>query len=660
MGPLPLPVVAGVLRHKAAAAALWAGAFAVGLAPATDGDVWWHLAAGREMVRTRSLLAVDPFSVGAGGRPWVDVHWLFQLGAYGLFCVGGLAALVVAKCLFIATGTLLLAHAVKQQSGSRAALAFSAVVLAALFAARSLLLLRPVVVTLLFLAMFFVLLERFRREPRLAVLLPLPLLQIVWSNCQGLFALGPVLVGAYLIGGWAGDSARGQRSGRSPAVILLLCLLLCVAACGVTPYGLSAISLPSKLLGRLVPGGDNVYAENVVENVPPLSHDLAGAFWHLKWFLACLALGFVLAGRRVVFAHALIVVAFVFLALIGNRNVLLLYWMATPIAVMSAWPGARRILAISRRKRATWALLRSASVVAGGALLLFPLRAAWGEPSIARPAPLRAPVESARLLATGPGAGTIFAADEYGGYLIWSLYPRYRPFMDTRLILRSPSEFAEYLDVVDRPEHFDAFQKSHGFDYVILPVAYPDRYLGLIAHLYASPQWELVFADGAETLFAWRDASRIGRGADGGLGRWNLGSRATTDRTLASLAAQYSGSPPLHDAARVGLATLDVAVGEIAEAERVLSTSSSPEARLLLARCRLAAGDLPGAQALGERSLQDDGDDVRGLNLLAVVSLRRGQPGTAITFLRRSLAADPYDPEAERILSSLEKHVDSP
>jgi hypothetical protein len=645
-------------------AALFGGAFVVGLAPASDGDLWWHLAAGREILAKRSLLTVDSFSVSATGRPWVDVHWLFQVAAYGVHCVGGLTALVVAKCLLVALGASLLGRAVEREAGSRAAFSFAAIFLAALFAARSLLLLRPVLVTLVLLALFFLQLERFRRDGRWLALLPLPVAQIVWANCQGLFPLGLALVGAYLLGNWANtrsavasqpvpEMSRAHASppwDRTGNRALTVTLLLCALACCATPYGLHALFLPLELLGRLLPGHGNVYAANVVENAPPLAPEQALAFWHLKWFFGFLVVSFALAGRRLVLAHALLVTALTLLALLCNRNVLLLYWIATPIAVMSAWQGARRSLALARRRRSTWVLARWGSGSALVALLVLLFATAWIEPALARPAPFRAPIDSARILGGRPGRGTIFAADEYGGYLIWNLYPRYRPYIDTRLVLRTPAEFAEYLDVVDHPDRFDDFQRTHGFDYVVLPVTYPDRYLGLIGHLYSSPQWKLVFGDGSETLFARRE--------NAGFDSSDMGSPSTTDRLLGSMEERFGNSPHVRDASRLGLATLDITLRQFGEAERVLAPISSPEARALRARSRLAAGDLLEAKSLGERLLKEDGGDVRSLNLLALVSLRLGEPKPALTFLRRAVAADPFDLEAERILSSLEEHAD--
>ena len=49
-------------------------AFLAALGPIADGDIYWHLAAGRRMLQDHALLRVDPFTLSAAGRPWIDVH----------------------------------------------------------------------------------------------------------------------------------------------------------------------------------------------------------------------------------------------------------------------------------------------------------------------------------------------------------------------------------------------------------------------------------------------------------------------------------------------------------------------------------------------------------------------------------------------------------
>jgi hypothetical protein len=635
------------------------GAFVVGLAPVADGDLWWRLAAGREIVRTHALLTVDPFSSGALGRPWIDVHWLFQLAAFGVHAWGGLTALVLGKCALVAAGALVLLGAVGRGAGARARLPFVLVLLAALFAARGLLLLRPVIPTLVLLAIFFSRLERFRVESRPALLVPLPLLQIVWANVQGLSMLGPALIAAYAVGEFAERfTSRAHVGGDRATRALLLTLVLCVAACGVTPFGFGALLLPFKLLLRLAPATGNVYASNVAENVPPFVVDrfAPGQFAHLSWYLGLTALALV-AARRIVLAHLLVLLGLVALALAANRNVLLLYWLGTPITIITVTPALRRAAIAWRRKLRGRAVARAGRWSATAALvgvLALASTAAAREPSLASPAPWRAPVQSARVIAARAattedvGGGSIFAADQFGGYLIWTLAPRYKPYMDTRLVLRSADEFAEYLAIVDEPTRFDAWEERHPTDYVVLPVGYPDRYLGLVAHLYASARWTLVYTDGAEVLFARREA------APANVAGIDLASAATIDGLRAGVETRFAGAPALAEAGRLQLATLVLAVGQPAQAERALAGAGSPDAEALRARCRLAAGDLDAAARTAEALLARDADDVRSLDLLAVIAARRGDATKAVALLRRALAVNPFDVEARRILETWE------
>jgi hypothetical protein len=653
-------------RERALAAVFAIGAFAAGIAPVADGDLWWHLAAGREMVRTHSFLRVDPFSVTAGGRPWIDVHWLFQVGSYGVYCLGGLMGVVLAKCALVAVGALLLRATVVRAVGRGAGTFFATAFLVALYGARQLLLVRPVVVTLIFTAVFFMQLELYRRERRPRDLVLLPIAQVAWANFQGLFALGHAIVGAYALGTVLGSRVGGPSAWmerpRSPQpdratrvkseLTLPLVLLLCVLASCATPYGLNGVLLPIKLLARLVPVHGNVYSANVAENIPPfaLHEATASQFWHLKWFLGFLLVSLCTAGRRVPLAHWLVAAGLAILALMGNRNVLLLYWLGTPIAIINLWWGTRRLRAGVRRwsARGRVAWLRFAPLTAVLALVAV---AAIREPNLAQAAPFRTPALSAQIVEQRPGRGTIFAADEYGGYLIWSLFPRYRPYMDTRLILRTATEFADYLALAEHPGRFDALQREQAFDYVILPVGYPDRYVNLVAHLYSSKDWKLIFTDGTETLFAKR--------SPGDAGGWDLGLRQTSDSIVSALERRFAESPRVREAALLQLATLDVAVQEFGEAERVLDATSSSEGEGLRARARLASGDLAGAQESAEKRLVENADDVRSLDVMAMVLLRRGQARPALSLLRRALVANPFDSEAEQILSSLEQHVDS-
>jgi tetratricopeptide (TPR) repeat protein len=343
----------------------------------------------------------------------------------------------------------------------------------------------------------------------------------------------------------------------------------------------------------------------------------------------------------------LLVLAFFALALTANRNVLLFFWVALPIAVTNAAPHLAALTAGGRARVPAIAWALACATTAG--LLVFALTR---ETRLDQPAPFRVPAESARRIGEDPGEGRIFCADHYGGYFIWTLHPRAAPYLDTRLVLRTADEYAEFLALLEQPDRWEDFSRRHPFDHAALPTDYPDRYLPLAAHLYRSADWRLVYTDGTESLFR-HDPDHRHPAVD-------LGARATTDRILAEQHRRYP-RPEVAEAARRQLARLDLALGHPEECLYVLSPLTvDPIAQALAGRCHLQIGDLTAAEATGRRLLERDPDSIAGFDLLALVALARGDLAGGIGWLRKALAADPYDPEARAILDQLEAQANQP
>ncbi len=486
--------------------------FLATLTPASDTDLWWHLAAGREMLARGSFLTSDPFTLSAAGRPWIDLHWLFQLSVYGIYQWFGLTGLVVAKALLVTAGALVLL-AVVERGTTAAAVARPLFVLAmgaAMFFARHLVLVRPVVFTLVFLALFVWLLEGFARGDNPRRLWWLPVLQVIWVNSQGLFALGPAVILCYAVGGALGQRLGTRELPERGARRLFAVTALCLAVCLLTPYGVAGLLLPIKLLLRLAPSDSNVFSANIAENVPPwvLQRSAPGLMAPFHWALGLVGASFIVARRQVLIGRTLLVLAFAGLALLANRNVLLFFWLATPIAVLNVAPALARVLDGLAARGRTGAVKYGGAAAAltgfAGLLALIGVARAH-ETAIAQPAPFRVPAAAVQHLPAQPPAGRagrVFTADHYGGYLTWALYPRYLPFIDTRLVLHTGDEYEEFLGLLDNPERWDEWQRRQQFDHVLVPSAFPDRYLGLIRHLAASPDWRLVFTDGTQVLFS--------------------------------------------------------------------------------------------------------------------------------------------------------------
>jgi hypothetical protein len=697
----PIKIAAGADADRwrpAVFAAVFVGALLVALGPIADGDIYWHLAAGREMLRRRAVLRVDPFTASAFGRPWVDVHWLFQLAVAMVYRAAGFVGLTVVKAVMVAAGAVIATRAAERSGGAAARGACAVTLLGLLFLARHLLPLRPVMVTLLFIAIFIHTLEAQRAAGARRALLWLPAVQVIWVNCQGLAPLGPALVASYLAGAWLARALarrRGEDAPSAPLGPLGVALGLTLLASCLTPYGLDALALPARLLARLAPGRDNVFGAAIAENVPPLvlARTAPEQIGHFRWVLLGLGLAFAVVRPRVHPAHALVLLGFAGLALLANRNVLLFYWVAAPLAATALapraaerWSALTSVLASARPRAPRWLarLATRARAHLAGAALAAALAAELGlaglalgrESRLGAPTPFHFPIESARRLAALGAAGPIFAPDQAGGYLTFTV-PALRPYIDTRLVLHTGREYADYLALFDDPARFDALAAAQGFRYVVLTTAYPDRYLGLVAHLAASAAWRLIDTDGFEVLFASARAKEEEGGGGGGDGKGRgcgdgggcgaranaaiaLDQRATIDAIIAELGARFGARPEVYAAARLNLARTLIVVGQPGQAEYVLSSLDTRAAALLRARGRFATGALASAESLTRILLLQDPRDTRSLTLMAELALAGGSADDGRRWLRQALEADPYDPEARSILAGLEAAAPPP
>lgn len=615
------------------------GAALLSLGPIADGDIYWHVAAGAEMLRRGELLRTDPFTLAAAGRVWVDVHWLFQLAVALIERGFGYVGLAIAKALAIAAGAAVATAAAERGGGEPGRDFCGAALLLLLFLARHLVPIRPIVVTLLLIAVFVLLLERARIDVGTVTarraLIALPLLQLIWVNCQGLAPLGPALVGCYVVGVAAAPPVGGSRRDAIP---LALALAACLLASLASPYGLDAVRLPLRLLARITPGHDNVFSAAIAENIPPfvLARTAPEMTGHIVAVLIAVAAAFALLRPKLHPAHALVLFLFGVLALMANRNVVLFYWVLAPVMSIALAP---RLSTLFWRPPARLAL----GAIMAGALAMGSVAFAREAP-IGSPTPFHFPTESARMLVRLGAQGPVFAPDQHGGYLTATV-PGLRPYIDTRLVLHTADEYEAYLALYDDPSRFDALDAREHFRYVVLTTAYPDRYLNLVAHLAGSPAWKVLYTDGAEVLF--------GR-ADGPGTVVDIAARSTVDAIAEDLSRRYARQPDVAMNAQINLARLLVVVGQPASALRVLDRLDSRAAAELRARAHFAAGQFAAAEALARVLLQTRPHDPRCWALLADLAWARHDFREARAHLGRALAADPYEPEARTLLERLD------
>jgi hypothetical protein len=507
--------------------------------PITDSDIFWHLAAGREMVAHKKFLSTDPFAYTLLSPAWIDLHWLFQIICYGLYTIGAERALLLFKfaCVGCTAALLCLTHRNVRYT------LFCAMLIPLLFyRVRYLVDVRPVLVTMLLIAAYVLLFERALLTGKKRLLWWCIPLQILWTNCQGLSMIGLFIIGAY----WTESAVRFFRHKANKPLLETAVFLSCVASCLINPYGVSGLLLPFKLLSRITPGIKNIYSLNIAENVPLFSLSRFEAGYRTAVIItAVITLGlFILNKKKLRLVHVVLFIGFFCLSCAAVRNVTLYGIIVVPIisyyaASEDLWkgfnalrPNVRRLSSITACISALFMLLipvyRHAVIVA----LYPPYRLL---------SPFRFPEKITGYLKHSPIPGNMFNDIRYGGYLIWHLYPEKKVFIDTRLVIRPPEFFAEYLALSYYPELFAHVAEKFNITHVILPSALFSCHVKLIKWLYDSGNWRLESTDGASVLFVRSDVARA-PGLD-------LSDTAAAKIIADSIGAQWKDSPAVRSEA---------------------------------------------------------------------------------------------------------------
>jgi len=473
------------------AAAVWLGWFSPEI---SDTDFWWHLKTGQYLVDTHRLPVPDPFAyttaaAGASAYPGeartryfnLTHEWLAQTIFYEVWRIGGFAGMVLFRAALLACFCGIVGMVAWRRCGGfyRGFLAaFAAAGVASQFAVD-----RPFLITFLLLALSVALLEWRPRAPWALWLLP-PLM-LVWANCHGGYVLGWIVLGAY------SGEAVFLRWRDKPVPDERGLWLACAAAILLSSANPNGFRIPLVLAD---------YRASFLQ-----SHLLEWAplrLWPIEWPAALLFAGaatLVWARQRVRPVDWLLFVAFAAAALSASRNAILLGLIA-PIVLASYLPAWQRPLP----RRTHWAAAAALAAWLGVGIdrgSFFQLRVN----------PWKWPSGAAGFLLAHSITAPMFNTYEYGGYLMWRLWPQERVFIDGRAL--NESAFHDYARILynhDASDGPDAQQLLDRYGVQVLVMngfEYVNGTLYLLAPALADPHepvWKLVYSD-AQAMVLMRD-----------------------------------------------------------------------------------------------------------------------------------------------------------
>jgi hypothetical protein len=441
--------------------------FAMAVRTAVDTDMYWHLRTGQYILDTRSVPAADPFSSTALGTPWVDVHWLSQVVLYVTYALANYAGL---SLLVAALVVVAFVFVWKQMSGGVFLRAFILIIAAAtsgaVWTARS------QMATFVFTAAVGYLLYLYKWK-QIDRLWALPIIFVVWANMHGGYIAGFMLIGALL----AGEVVNRVLSsiGRSESAIsnpqsailtwpswrkLLIITSISVLVLLINPFTIGTWLLPLKTVNI------GVLQDFIQEWQSPNFHELFQQ--PMVWLLLLTLVVIGWSGRKLDATDAVTVALFAYITFLARRNIGLFALVCAPVLSRHAdalWQqtrwGTRRL---SRGQPIlNWALLIVIALAAAVkiAVPLLPVTLAKAEQDIL-------PLGAVSWIERNHPSREMFNSYNWGGYLLWRLWPQYPVYADGRTDVYDDKFLREYMSVTLAQDGWQAVLDRRNVGFIVI------------------------------------------------------------------------------------------------------------------------------------------------------------------------------------------------
>jgi hypothetical protein len=264
---------------------------------------------------------------------------------------------------------------------------------------------------------------------------------------------------------------------------------------------------------------DPFNSQHIMEFLSPSFHHPAAIFFEAMLVLGAAAACWNLAKGR--FTEAVLMLVWAHAGLLAARNIPLFMIVAAPpvAAAVQEWlnrlpewniagwlrRAARKFNRIAARTAQTdaiarWHLVSAAGLAVVAALIYSPHPP---KPFRAEFDPKSYPAGALALLRQDPSA-RIFTHDQWGDYLIWSLYLGHKVFVDGRSDFYGDDFEEKCMDVMNVKYGWDRTLSRFGVNTILLPTATP-----LAGALKESSRWRVVYDDGVALVF--RPAGQTGQ-----------------------------------------------------------------------------------------------------------------------------------------------------
>lgn len=512
-----------------------------------DPDFWWHLKTGEYIVQTGTIPTTDPFSYTS--LPKDPIHpeskrikfiltqyWLAQVFFYWVYHLFGFQGIEYMRT-FVLTLLLFIVYKAVRKEGLGLYLSIALIVPAVLILHRGFTGERPQLFSFLLSFLLIYLLEGFRKSvslndtrtsgdrqspgilngsqesPKLKArsglvyLLPIPFIVLLWANLHGGFILGIVIIFIYLFS----ETVKylTKRFGR-PLPLSSLKLLIAVGTISalvslINPNSYNVISV-------LVELEQSLYKDAIIETSSPIRL-LNSGFYNISdpiFFSSAVLLFlyvvlFFVNRRKLDLTDVLILLSLTSMSMSAVRYIPFFAPVATlmiaryGVTAIPKFPMKDRFAGLRRKAEVLLPLVLSAVLV---------VVLVQGNVFQSRKEKKTYPEGAVRFLKEHKIYGNMFNPYNWGGYLIWALYPDYKVFIDGRGLIEQV--FLEYGSIMDASRRnfegipiWKAYINTYGVDFILTYSVDPfsGELVPLIPAMLSDPEWHLVYMDNNSLIF---------------------------------------------------------------------------------------------------------------------------------------------------------------
>jgi hypothetical protein len=460
----------------------------------SDADTGWHIKAGEFMLDTFSVLRHDIFSFTTPPLDWLNHQWLSEVIMALIHQSWGLTGIVIFFALIISFTYTLLFRLMQKDQGNIIVAVF--IVLLTIASSIFHWLARPHIFSLLFLTMGYYLLDLFHHK-HVNLLYFFPPMMFFWINMHSGFIFGFILIFIYLMGNLlrfitSKDETRELYKQRTKLLILTMVASFFISL--INPYGLNSLINPFTFVSN------KFIMNHMSEFQSPNFHN--PILWPFNVFLLLMIFVIGLSKKNLNIIEILLLVIFIGMGLFSQRFIPFLCIVAAPILVRNVdWmlKGMHHRFVDVFKKKSDDLCSMDASArgylwFVGGVLMI--VIALVTNKIVYQFDENEKPVAAVNFLKKVSLEGNMFNDDEFGDYIIYSAFPRYKVFIDSRVDMYGPDRLKDYLHMVSFKPGWEDIVEKYSINWVFFN---SDSMLS--RHLRERNDWKLIYSDRVANIF---------------------------------------------------------------------------------------------------------------------------------------------------------------